>query len=144
MTTSLKQVTFTCRAEQGTPYLRYQTLDYLWLSGCQFCLSFPCRSKIVWKKYLTWRLPCSTAGSFFCCSAHLFPCVYPLTSPCMWRSQSVTSVWRSTLLSAWGFATQGYVQKVFCVERKDSHTSLGGKKEKLSSSVIFSKCYLKC
>lgn len=42
---------------------------------------------------LIWKLQSSPTGSCFCCSVLPFPPVYPLTSPCMWRGPSVTSVW---------------------------------------------------
>lgn len=102
-------------SERDKQHERFQTFCYLLVNLSFFLSFFTCRSQIAWKKNntsWTWRLRCSAAGSFFCSSVQLFPCVYPLTSPCMWTGQSVTSVWPSTRPSAWDSATRGYVQYV--------------------------------
>lgn len=90
-------------------------ISVIWLSIPLFVFLSHAGHKLIGeggeKTHQLWRLQCSPAGSFYCCSARLFQCVCPQTSPCTWRSRSVTIVWRSTRPSAWGFATQGYVQR---------------------------------
>lgn len=49
----------------------------------------------------------------------------------------MTSVWQSTLLSAWDFATQGYVLKVLCGEGIDCHYLRWKEEQKFILKVKF-------